>query len=460
MTGTSGVSEDGPAFANVHRAPARQIVHLSMGALALLLRWITATEAMVLAGAALIFNVYALPYIATSLYRPVSRHTPVDPGVVFHPASVLLLLMLFPDRLDIVAAAWGIMAAGDGMAGICGRRMQGPRIPSDRRRTVAGSAAFVVLGGLAGAFLCWWCTPRVIPPPYPWFSVWMPIVAAIAAAAVETLPIRLNDNISVPAAAAAVLWSTSLMNDELLMATMAHIAAILPSAMTANGVVAAIGYFAGTVTAGGALCGAAIGIVVLGTTGWTGWGLLLATFALAVIASRLGWARKAALGVAEPRAGRRGAANALANTGVATVAGLLAAATYATEPALVAFVAALAAGGSDTVASEIGKAWGRRTFLVTTFGEAAPGTSGAVSVEGTAAGLAAAFALAGMGVVLHLVPGSALIAIVAGATAGSFVESVLGASFERDGILDNDVLNLINTAVAALFAVWVTTALA
>lgn len=459
MTPTPGVSEDGPVFANVRGEPGRQLVHLSMGAVALLLRWITATEAMVLAGAALIFNVYALPYIATSLYRPVGRHAPIDPGVVFYPASVLLLLMFFPDRLDIVAAAWGIMAAGDGMASICGRRIRGPRIPWDRRRTVAGSTAFVVLGGLAGAFLCWWCTPRVIPPPYPWFPVWMPVVAAIAAAAAETLPIRLDDNISVPAAAAAVLWSTSLMNDELLMTTIAHIADILPSATIANAVVAGIGYVAGTVTGGGALCGAAIGIVILGTTGWSGWGLLLATFALAVIASRLGWTRKATLGIAEPRAGRRGAANALANTGIATIAAFLAAATYATEPALVAFVAALAAGGSDTVASEIGKAWGRRTFLVTTFGEAPPGTSGAVSLEGTAAGVAAAFALAGLGVVLHLVPGSALIAIVAGATAGSLVESVLAASFERDGILDNDVLNLINTAVAALLAVWITTAL-
>ncbi len=444
MTRASGFSEDG-----------RQLVHVSMGAVALLLRWITANEAMVIAGAALVFNVYALPHIATSLFRPTERHKPVDAGIIFYPASVLLLLILFPDRLDIVAAAWGIMAVGDGVATIAGRHIRSARIPWNPGRTVSGSAAFVLLGGAAGTFLCWWCLPRVMPPPYPWFATWMPLVAALVAAGAETLPIRLDDNISVPAAAAAVLWTTSLVNDELVIGTLARASAILPLAAAANGAVAAAGYFAGTVTLGGASCGAIIGIVIIATAGWGGWGLLLATFGLAVIASRAGLRRKTSLAIAEPRRGRRGAANALANTGVATVAAILSATTYATDAALVAFVAALAAGGSDTVASEIGKAWGRRTFLVTTLGRVTAGTSGAMSVEGTAAGIAAAFALAGVGVAFGVIPPSALFGIAVAATAGSLIESVLAATFEDAGVLDNDALNLINTASAAMIAMWI-----
>jgi uncharacterized protein (TIGR00297 family) len=451
----SGLSEDGPALAKGYSEVGRQLVHISMGGVALLLRWITPYEALVIAGAALVFNVYALPHIATSLFRSAERHGRVDAGIVFYPASVMLLLMLFPDRLDIVAATWGIMAAGDGMATIVGRHARRARIPWNRRRTVAGSAAFVLFGGAAGAFLCWWCTPRIVPPPYPWFPIWMPFAAALAAAAAETLPIRLDDNLSVPATAAAVLWGTSLANEDLVLDTVAHTAAILPLAVAANASVATAGYFAGTVTRGGALCGAVIGILVVATAGWRGWSLLLATFALAAVASRLGLRRKTILGIAEPRGGRRGVSNALANTGVAAAAALLSATTYAAEPSLVAFVAALAAAGSDTVASEIGKAFGRRTFLVTTLGRVAPGTSGAMSFEGTAAGVAAAVALAGTGVALGLVPHSVFMAIVIGATAGSLIESVLGATFEGTGILDNDVLNLVNTAVAALCAVWI-----
>ena len=107
--------------------------------------------------------------------------------------------------------------------------------------------------------------------------------------------------------------------------------------------------------------GALIGIAITVTTGWPGWTLLLATFLAASISSRLGLRRKTLLGIAEERGGRRGAGNAIANTGLATVAALLAVSTLHRDLALLAFVTALAAGGSDTIASEIGKAWGRRT---------------------------------------------------------------------------------------------------
>ena len=73
-----------------------------------------------------------------------------------------------------------------------------PRIPWNREKSVAGSAALVIAGGAAGAFLCWWCRPVIIPPPYLWFSLAAPIAAALVAAAVETIPIRLDDNLSVP----------------------------------------------------------------------------------------------------------------------------------------------------------------------------------------------------------------------------------------------------------------------
>jgi uncharacterized protein (TIGR00297 family) len=134
---------------------------------------------------------------------------------------------------------------------------------------------------------------------------------------------------------------------------------------------------------------------------------------------------------------------------VAAVAAIAAVTTPHASASLVALVAALTAGGSDTVASEIGKAWGRSTFLVTTFSRVKPGTPGAMSLEGTAAGLVAAFALAATGAALGLIPSSAIFVIVASATAGALVESALGATLEGPGILNNDMLNFINTAVAA-----------
>ena len=122
------------------------------------------------------------------------------------------------------------------------------------------------------------------------------------------------------------------------------------------------------------------------------------------------------------------------------------------DAALLAFVTILATGGSDTVASEIGKAWGGKTYLVTTMAQVRPGTPGAMSLEGTAAGLVAAFVLAWIGAVLGLMPGAWIWIAVAGACVGSLLESALAATLEGAGYLNNDVLNFLNTAAGAIVA--------
>jgi uncharacterized protein (TIGR00297 family) len=131
----------------------------------------------------------------------------------------------------------------------------------------------------------------------------------------------------------------------------------------------------------------------------------------------------------------------------------MAALTYAHDPALLAFTAALVAGGSDTVASEIGKAWGRRTFLLTTLRRVPPGTSGAMSLEGTLAGLGGAALLALAACTLGLIELADVGIVVLAATVGALVESALGATLEARGIVNNDVLNFINTGVAAFVAI-------
>jgi uncharacterized protein (TIGR00297 family) len=228
---------------------------------------------------------------------------------------------------------------------------------------------------------------------------------------------------------------------------------VLPLAIVGNTVVAAAGYRANTVTTSGAAGRTVLGTIVLVCAGWAGWTLLLATFACAVVSSRLGLRRKLLLGIAEERGGRRGVGNAIANTAVAAVAAILSVMTYAHDPALLALVAALAAAGSDTVASEIGKAYGGATFLVSTARRVPPGTPGAMSVVGTLAGLASAALLAGTGAVLGLIAAGTVPVVVAGATVGALAESIMGATLEPRGVVNNDVLNFLNTSIAAGVAV-------
>jgi uncharacterized protein (TIGR00297 family) len=436
-----------------HSEIARKITHIGMGGFALLLRYLSWWQAAVLALAALLFNLFILPRIGHHLYRPGDHDRPHLHGIVFYPASVLLLVLLFPKRLDIVAGAWGILAVGDGMATIVGQWIGGAPIPWNRDKSIAGSAAFVAFGGVAAMFLLWWCRTAVTPQPGLLFVFAAPFVGAIVASLVETVPVRLDDNISVPASAGGTLWALSLIDPTRAAAALPALQLAVLPALAANIAVAFLGYKARTVTLAGAVTGAAIGTIVAAAAGWQGWALLLITFLAASASSRMGIRRKALLGIAEERGGRRGPGNAIANTGLAAIAALLSTLIGGRDSALLAFTAALAAGGSDTIASEIGKAWGRNTYLVPTFRPVPPGTSGAMSLEGTAAGIVGALAIATAAAALGLVPTAALIVIVAGATIGSLVESLLGATLEGPGILNNDVLNFLNTAVAAASAI-------
>jgi len=78
-----------------------------------------------------------------------------------------------------------------------------------------------------------------------------------------------------------------------------------------------------------------------------------------------------------------------------------------------------------------------------------------MSREGTIAGLAGAFLIGAIAVAVGLIAPKALIAVVIGATVGSVAESALAATFEAKGILNNDTLNFLNTAIAAAAAVGV-----
>ena len=446
-----------------HSESARQIVHVSMGSFALLLRWITWPQALALAGGALLFNVFVLPHVAGRLYRPGDRARGLH-GIVYYPLSVVILLLLFPARLDIVAAAWGILAAGDGVATLAGRAIGGARWPWNPDKTVAGTLAFIVAGGAAGVALALWCRPVASVPVF--FALVAVPIAAVTAAFVETIPIGLDDNLSVSLSAGGVLWIAAMIvarhvkyeigdfnefeSFEIPGPTPAFVAAL-----AVNLAVAVAGYAARTVSVAGAICGAIIGIAVFTSLGWQGWTLLLVTFIAASVASRAGLARKERLGIAEERGGRRGPGNAIANTGVAAIAAVLAGADVHVDAARLAFAAALVTGGSDTIASEIGKAIGRHTVSITTLRSVPPGTSGAMSIEGTIAGVAGAIGLGAVAAALGIVPWAAVVAIVIGATIGSLLESWLGATLEGPGILNNDVLNFINTAAGAFVALGV-----
>lgn len=428
----------------------RQFVHMAMGGFALLLRVLTWWQALALALGALTFNLFVLPRIGKGLYRPSDARFAA--GIILYPLAVLLLLLCFPRRPDIVAAAWAILAAGDGMATLAGRAMPIAKLPWNEDKSYGGLIAFVACGGAAAIALAMWTAPAVTPVPALAFLIAAPLAAAAVAGLVETIPVGLDDNLRVPAAAAIVLGSAAIIDPARAREALGS-ASVVAIPLAVNLAVALAGWAAGTVTIAGGVAGLIIGAVIWWAAGWQGWLLLLAAFALAVATTKLGARRKAVLGIAEERGGRRGAGNAIANTGLAAWLAAIAALSPYREAALAAFVGALVAGSSDTVSSEVGKAYGRRTWLVTTLRRVPAGTSGAISSEGTLAGAAAALLLAGAAAALGLIPIPLIVAIAAAAVIAAMVESVLGSTLEPRGLLNNDLLNFITTSVAAVLAI-------
>jgi uncharacterized protein (TIGR00297 family) len=437
---------------SVYSEDRRQLVHISMVGFAALLRYITWPQAAALAVGALAFNLFVLPRVAPSILRATDSggHRA---GVIFYPLSVLILVLVFRSRLDIAAAAWAVMAFGDGAATLAGTRIGGPRLPWNPEKTWSGLLGFIIASSIGAVTLSVWVAPSIEPPIPPTFTWWAPMAASLVAAFVETIPVRLDDNLSVPIAAGLVLLLAALVDQPAVEHAWPVLASRLPIAIGLNLVMATAAWMIGSVSSSGALAGALIGAIVYAGAGLPGWVMLLTTFVAAVGASKLGRRRQIARGIAEDRAGRRGAGNVLANCLVGAIGAWMMTVDTADASGALILAAGLTAGASDTVASEIGKAFGSSPRAFPSFRHVPPGTPGAVSPIGTVAGFMAAVLMAMLAAAIlpggeMLVPG-----VVVGATVGAFVESSLATRFEPDGVLNNDLLNFINTSVAALVAV-------
>ena len=123
---------------------------------------------------------------------------------------------------------------------------------------------------------------------------------------------------------------------------------------------------------------------------------------------------------------------------------------------VIGFVASLATKLADTFASEIGKAYGKTTFLITNLQRVEPGTEGAISAEGTVASLGGGLLLAMYGWAVGLIPGPAVPVVTGAAFVATNIESVLGATLqEKKGLewMTNEVINGLNTLIGATIAI-------
>jgi uncharacterized protein (TIGR00297 family) len=433
----------------------RKLLHIAVGGFALLLRDLTWPQAAGMAVAAFLFNWQVLPRLGgRRLWRAPEHGAGYPLGILLYPLSVLGLVLVFRHDLWMAAAIWGVLALGDGMASIAGQAMGGPRLPWNPRKGWAGFAAFVVFGTLAAALLAvWtlrlplgsWASPRILALAVP---------LAVVCALVESMPTTLDDNLTVPAAGACVLPLLVMAEPRLLFADPGF-GMRLATGLAINIVIAAAAWRARSIDGPGAVSAIVIGTLITAALGLPGLAVMVAFFIVGSGATKVGYRVKAARGIAQEKGGARGWRNAWANGGVAAALAVLAGMTEGGTRGLfvLAYAAAVATAAGDTCSSEIGKAYGRRTFLITTLRPVPPGTEGAISLEGTLAGLAAAAVLGVVGAVTGLYAWAWAPVIAVAGLLGSLAESVIGTVAEKRGWLDNDLLNALNTAIGAAIAV-------
>ncbi|KAL6953983.1 Protein vte6, chloroplastic [Sarracenia purpurea var. burkii] len=206
---------------------------------------------------------------------------------------------------------------------------------------------------------------------------------------------------------------------------------------------------------------------LLGTLTWRAFGpsgfLLVATyFVIGTAATKVKMAQKEAQGVAEKRKGRRGPGSVIGSSAAGCVCAFLSifgvggkAFSHLWE---LGFVASFCTKLSDTVSSEIGKAYGKATYLITTFKIVPRGTEGAVSIEGTIAGLLASIVLSFVGSLMGEINIPEAVICVIASQIANLGESLIGAVLqEKEGFqwLTNDVVNVLNISMGSILAVLV-----
>ncbi len=208
-----------------------------------------------------------------------------------------------------------------------------------------------------------------------------------------------------------------------------------------------------------------LGVLIWGCLGWQGYVIVVFYFLVGSGVTRIGKAEKEAAGIAEKRGGARGPENVWGSALTGMLCGLGVFFLQRVFPdavemsswiplLLLGYVASFSTKLSDTCGSEIGKAYGKSTFLITTLKPVPKGTEGAVSLEGTAAGVVASILVSVLGYSIGLIDIWGIIWCVIAAFIATNLESVIGATLQTKWTwLTNEIVNFINTLIGAIAAI-------
>jgi len=199
-----------------------------------------------------------------------------------------------------------------------------------------------------------------------------------------------------------------------------------------------------------------LGTILWGCLSWQGWMSVVIYLLFGSLVTKIGFKFKKAKGIAEKRGGRRGPENVWGSAAT----GLFLAIMTKFNPANVmmfkiGFAASFAAKLADTFGSEIGKRFGKDTYLITSLKKVERGTEGGISIEGTLASVLGSIFMAFIMLRLSIISTKYhFIVVVVSGLLATLSESIIGAKFQNKYKLSNELVNAIQTSIASVFAIF------
>jgi len=177
----------------------RQSIHILLFLFAFSLKYLNRFQAALLLCLFIFIALFLVPRlkIRSHIYRHFEHR--YSPGGISYFLVLFILILFLP--FPIVAAAWAILALGDGMATLIGKNFKARELPWNKDKTYAGSLAFIVFGTIGALILLKWMLPDLSGMA----AFTIGFKTAFLAAIVESLPLKINDNVTVAISSAAVL---------------------------------------------------------------------------------------------------------------------------------------------------------------------------------------------------------------------------------------------------------------
>lgn len=446
----------------------RKWIHVVVGLIVACSPFIFKTnqQPIVLALIFILVNYYTLKYNIFKSMHATNRKTY---GTVFFPLSFLILSIFFWEKQITLILSILLMTVPDAMATFVGENAKYPiKIKIwEEEKTLQGSAAMFISSFLiiyiGTDFFAWFFSATYFLPVE--VLIGCGVFVGFLATLAEATSNKGSDNLSVPLVAAIAY--------ELYLYNFTHGTLINLLFWTLVSAILLYTFFKLNFLNSNGFVGAFLmGIFIFGSGGFNWIIAMLVFFILSSIISKIG---KKSDGITQ-KGSKRDIVQVFANGGVPMLIALINF-FHPFNSALELFLGSVSAATADTCATEIGMMSAHSPRHILNFKKVEKGTSGGVTIMGFIGSFLGASLIAWVGelVIGGWLPVSGFVILLAGLI-GSLVDSILGGSVQAmftctkcgektekrihcniitnhsGGIkwLDNDGVNLINTAVGAI----------